>query len=174
MSLAGFSGFDQAMQDPQTKNRLLRAMMGSDPSALEQPAENRIQDDLTRSPQGGTAELEREASRPRLVHAVQQQPSHLDQMQQQYDQMQPPTQKQPFSAGGLLRQVLGGALQGASGQIGARNQQMRQQNQQFEETRYDNERKSLAQQIEAERRMQEQNDLEDQRETAAYGRQLEQ
>jgi hypothetical protein len=151
------------MSDPGNRKRLIQAVMGSDPSAAMQPQQNdRIADDLTRHPQGleGTADLESQATQGRnsLLQQMRQtpqaaQPSHLDQLQSQYDQMREPQQK-PLSP---WKTALTGVLTGGVGiPLMMKNRQM---NQQFEEERFDRNRASLLAQIEAERRMQEQERL---------------
>lgn len=183
---AAFSGADAMLSDPQTRNRLIKAMMGSDPSAtMDEPAENRIADDPARSlsagtpdvEKGSTGDLENRGSPARIALADEmrqaaqpQAPSHLDQLEQQYGQMQEP-QPKPFS----LKQKILMSL-AAVPTAGLALEPMldrRRDAQQFEEARYDRNRQNLLAEIEAERRMQEQQDLEDQRDVSAYGRQLE-
>jgi hypothetical protein len=158
--------------DPTSRKRLLQMVMGSDPSATMDPPQNdRIADDTTRSPQGFEDEAPQmaQAGRMALADQIRQQreaqPSHLDQLQQQYDTMQPPAPPKPPS---LLKKILYGALAvGGGGQGLARGLQQQRENQQFEESRYDRNRSSLLQQIEAERRMQEQEQAQSEREAAA-------
>lgn len=173
--MGGFASavFDQTMADPQVRNRLIRAMMGSDPSATMNPPQNdRIADDTTRHPAGfeeeaphgaaaapgSTEDLEARGTAGRLSLAAQMQqnanqpPSHLDQMQQQYDAMQPP---QPKKMSLLKALAIGIPTAGVGIPVAMRNAQL---NQQFEEGRFDRNRQSLLAEIEAERRgqMQEQ------------------
>ena len=170
----------QIQADPQTRNRLIRTMMGSDPSAqMDEAPEHRIADDLPgyQGTPGSTDDLESRArqgvaQRQSLADQVRQpaQPSRLDQLQTQYNALQPPTQK-PESLG---HKILMGALVAAGGGAGAaRGLQQQQQAQEFEEGRYDRQRQSLAQQIEAEQRLQEENDLQMRRETLAQQAQSE-
>jgi hypothetical protein len=168
-------------QDPTVRKRLIQAMMGSDPAAtMDAPPQDRIADDLTRHPQGldsaapgSTEDLEnRAAVAPmRLAQAMQAgaqpQSSHLDQLEQQYNGMQDPA-KQPVSLKKKIAMIALGALGGPG--VGRAMAQQKQN----EEGRYDRTRGSLLTQIEAERRMSEQNSREDERDTAVYGRQLEQ
>jgi len=187
--------------DPTNRKRLLQMVMGSDASAtLDPPQNDRIADDSSRHPQGfesdardsdvgfrsrdpeggrfpsfqpgSTEDLESRATSGRLSLADQirqqnqAQPSRVDALQKQYDQMKPPAPPAQMKWWQKLLLGLGGPQ--AVNQEYAREQQ----DQEFEEGRYDRQRQSLAQQIEAERRIQEQNDREDQRDTAAYSRQL--
>jgi hypothetical protein len=180
--MAGFAPIDPSaiLGQPQTRNRLIRAMMGSDPSAQMDPApEHRIADDLPgyQAPApGSTGDLESRATSSRMSLADQLQknqtpaaPSRLDQLQTQYDTLQAPQPKKESLAHKILMGVL---VAGGGGAGAARGLQQKQQAQEFEEGRYDRQRQSLAQQIEAEQRLQEQNQLQDQRDTSAYQRQL--
>jgi len=187
--------------DPGTRKRLLQMVMGSDASATMDPPQNdRIADDTTRHPQGfesdardsdvgfrprdpeggrfpnfqpgSTEDLESRASagRTRLLDQIRQNssaaataPSYADRMQQRYDELGRPERRGIGQT--LLRAFVGG--------FGSPQQQQQlQQRDEFEESQRSGERGRLLQEIEAERRMQEQNELESQREAAAYERQL--
>jgi hypothetical protein len=121
---------------------------------------DRIQDDpATRQNTGSTQELENEvqAGRPSLAEQMQgqgQQPSHLDQLQAQYDKLNAP------AAPLTLKQKLLRAAQAFANPQAARQWP---QQQQFEESQKRQERATLLSQIEAERRMQEQEDIADKR-----------
>ncbi len=187
--MGGFSiqgGFDQALQNPDTRNRLIRAMMGSDPGATMDPPQNdRIADDTSRHPAGfeesqpgSTDDLESRArgSVPRLAQQMRAQataaPSRVDQLQSQYDAMQPPPSQKPIS---LWKKILLGAITAGGGGAGIAQGLARQrQGQQFEEERYDKNRNAILSQIEAEQRIQAQNSREDQRDVESYGRTLDQ
>lgn len=122
---------------------------------------DRISDDSTRHPQGfeDQAPAEGQGLRASLAEQMRQQsqpqqPSRLDQMQGQYDQL-----GQQINAGpkkmGMLKSLMLGALAGPkAGQAF----QARNQNQQFQQNQLRERQNSLLQQIEAERRMQEEQD----------------
>jgi hypothetical protein len=120
---------------------------------------NRVEDDpVTRQHESNTAELENEVQggRPSLAEQMQQAPpSHLDELQAQYDKLNQP------AAPMTLKQKIVRAAQAFADPKAARQWPQRQQ---FEENQNRMERSTLLQQIEGERRMQEQEAMADQRE----------
>lgn len=127
----------------------------SDPVA----SPNRIEDDMTKHPQGQDfvedAPGMASASRMKLAEAVRggqnQQPDRLSQMEQEYQQLGQPVQHS-------LKQKIGMFLGGLSGGRGAVDQMV-----QREQNPRNSLREKLLTEIEAERRMQEQEQIEGER-----------
>ena len=141
--------------------------------ALAQPLSNRIQDDaVTRhNPEiaNSTGDSfadegagEAQSLRAQMAQSMRssQQPSRMDTLQQQYDQLGQQASAPPKKMG-MLKALMLGALAGPkAGQAF----QARQQGQQFQQNQLRERQNSLLQQIEAERRMQGEQDRLDQSE----------
>lgn len=146
-------------------------------TASPEPAQHRIVDDMSKSPEGGRSLAQQmdagDYSGIQFGNQEKAPPDHLAQLQSQYDRLNQPapplSTKQkilkalvmaaPVVAGGIAGgwEGAGYAAQGEAGALGQQNQ--------FEQSQKERQRESLLSQIEAERRMQEQESLADKRMT---------